>query len=258
MKLTHFMSTMIRFCIAQIRPAIFDLTLRCADPPVLASLLLGVNDFILLLSSSSLSSSSSDPVFLVNYLLLLVLLPTPHKIVAVFQMICAIALSQSYEGTQEAGRSLSLKLLQQLEEQYQLSNRNTENIVSGRLFKKIELSEFIRYASGDPIESWLNGLLCLDRMLRRKFGVPSTKRGSYGKMTIVIIAVGADSNWKKAMSGVAHLVTNVQKTNWDVRVNVHHPDQVLNMKEPYSSKGTDDLRKHWAECFLEVRVVIYF
>lgn len=34
--------------------------------------------------------------------------------------------------------------------------------LSGRLFKKIELSESIRYASGDPIESWLNTLLCLD------------------------------------------------------------------------------------------------
>ena len=32
----------------------------------------------------------------------------------------------------------------------------------GRLFKKIELSEAIRYASGDPIEQWLHGLLCLD------------------------------------------------------------------------------------------------
>lgn len=32
----------------------------------------------------------------------------------------------------------------------------------GRLFKKIELNESIRYASGDPIESWLHGLLCLD------------------------------------------------------------------------------------------------
>lgn len=32
----------------------------------------------------------------------------------------------------------------------------------GRLFKKIELAESIRYASGDPIESWLNALLCLD------------------------------------------------------------------------------------------------
>lgn len=35
---------------------------------------------------------------------------------------------------------------------------------AGRLFKKIELSESIRYAPGDPIESWLNGLLCLDVM----------------------------------------------------------------------------------------------
>lgn len=34
--------------------------------------------------------------------------------------------------------------------------------LSGRLFKKIELSESIRYASRDPIESWLNKLLCLD------------------------------------------------------------------------------------------------
>ena len=36
------------------------------------------------------------------------------------------------------------------------------NLVIGRLFKKIELSESIRYASGDPIESWLHALLCLD------------------------------------------------------------------------------------------------
>jgi len=33
---------------------------------------------------------------------------------------------------------------------------------SGCRFKKIELSESIRYAPGDPIESWLNALLCLD------------------------------------------------------------------------------------------------
>lgn len=33
---------------------------------------------------------------------------------------------------------------------------------TGCLFKKIELTESIRYGSGDPIESWLNGLLCLD------------------------------------------------------------------------------------------------
>ncbi|XP_010681061.2 RNA cytidine acetyltransferase 1 [Beta vulgaris subsp. vulgaris] len=63
-----------------------------------------------------------------------------------------------YEGT---GRSLSLKLLQQLEEQSQIS-KNLDSSLSGRLFKKIELNESIRYASGDPIERWLNELLCLD------------------------------------------------------------------------------------------------
>ncbi|KAG5613420.1 hypothetical protein H5410_024701 [Solanum commersonii] len=63
-----------------------------------------------------------------------------------------------YEGT---GRSLSLKLLQQLEEQSQKS-KSADNTRSGLLFKKIELSESIRYASGDRIECWLNSLLCLD------------------------------------------------------------------------------------------------
>nr|XP_004237469.1 RNA cytidine acetyltransferase 2-like [Solanum lycopersicum] len=63
-----------------------------------------------------------------------------------------------YEGT---GRSLSLKLLQQLEEQSQKS-KSADSAISGRLFKKIELSESIRYASGDRIEQWLNALLCLD------------------------------------------------------------------------------------------------
>lgn len=36
------------------------------------------------------------------------------------------------------------------------------SFTAGRLFKKIELNESIRYASGDPIERWLNELLCLD------------------------------------------------------------------------------------------------
>uniref|UniRef100_A0A0D9XJZ0 RNA cytidine acetyltransferase n=1 Tax=Leersia perrieri TaxID=77586 RepID=A0A0D9XJZ0_9ORYZ len=62
-----------------------------------------------------------------------------------------------YEGT---GRSLSLKLLQQLESQSASAPSDGPN--SSRLFKKIELNESIRYASGDPIESWLNELLCLD------------------------------------------------------------------------------------------------
>ncbi|GER47563.1 tRNA(Met) cytidine acetyltransferase TmcA [Striga asiatica] len=73
-----------------------------------------------------------------------------------------VFLSSTVNGYEGTGRSLSLKLLQQLEEKNQISSRSTETINSGRLFKKIELSESIRYACGDPVESWLNALLCLD------------------------------------------------------------------------------------------------
>uniref|UniRef100_A0A0E0MK66 RNA cytidine acetyltransferase n=1 Tax=Oryza punctata TaxID=4537 RepID=A0A0E0MK66_ORYPU len=72
-----------------------------------------------------------------------------------------VFLSSTVNGYEGTGRSLSLKLLQQLESQSQPSApSNGPN--SSRLFKKIELNESIRYASGDPIESWLNDLLCLD------------------------------------------------------------------------------------------------
>ncbi|KAK7858864.1 rna cytidine acetyltransferase 1 [Quercus suber] len=73
-----------------------------------------------------------------------------------------VFLSSTVNGYEGTGRSLSLKLLQQLEEQSRESAKTVEGSLSGRLFKKIELSESIRYASGDPIESWLHALLCLD------------------------------------------------------------------------------------------------
>ncbi|KAF2324819.1 hypothetical protein GH714_017283 [Hevea brasiliensis] len=66
-----------------------------------------------------------------------------------------------YEGT---GRSLSLKLFSHLEKQSQNLACGANSNYSGNLFQKIELKEPIRYASGDPIESWLNSLLCLDAM----------------------------------------------------------------------------------------------
>jgi N-acetyltransferase 10 len=52
-----------------------------------------------------------------------------------------------YEGT---GRSLSLKLLSTLRES------------SGASLKELKLDEPIRYSAGDPVEKWLNSLLCLD------------------------------------------------------------------------------------------------
>ncbi|GIL51445.1 hypothetical protein Vafri_7426 [Volvox africanus] len=82
-----------------------------------------------------------------------------------------------YEGT---GRSLSLKLIQQLREQGAKiggpggagepggreqgakEGGTGSGGGGGRSFREVHLGEPIRYAPGDPIESWLHELLCLD------------------------------------------------------------------------------------------------
>lgn len=63
-----------------------------------------------------------------------------------------------YEGT---GRSLSLKLIQQLRQQSN-SKQSAQNSIQGRKFYELTLNESIRYKSGDDVEAWLNKLLCLD------------------------------------------------------------------------------------------------
>jgi N-acetyltransferase 10 len=69
------------------------------------------------------------------------------------QLVFMASTINGYEGT---GRSLSLKLIQQL--------RNNSGMPSSgaRILKELSLSEPIRYGSNDPIEKWLNNLLCLD------------------------------------------------------------------------------------------------
>ncbi|XP_060086378.1 RNA cytidine acetyltransferase-like [Ylistrum balloti] len=79
-----------------------------------------------------------------------------------------------YEGT---GRSLSLKLVQQLRQQSatyggtskelqkaanMTSKADSVSSASGRVLHEVTLNESIRYANGDPVEKWLNDLLCLD------------------------------------------------------------------------------------------------
>ena len=70
-----------------------------------------------------------------------------------------------YEGT---GRSLSLKLIQQLRSQgakldtAKNKDGTKDSSAGGRTFREIVLQEPIRYAPGDAIEGWLNKLLCLD------------------------------------------------------------------------------------------------
>ncbi|XP_077178242.1 RNA cytidine acetyltransferase isoform X1 [Paroedura picta] len=73
-----------------------------------------------------------------------------------------------YEGT---GRSLSLKLIQQLRQQSvqtqasvtaENKTTTTAKLSAVRTLHEVSLQESIRYAPGDPVEKWLNDLLCLD------------------------------------------------------------------------------------------------
>ncbi|KAJ1361073.1 RNA cytidine acetyltransferase [Parelaphostrongylus tenuis] len=65
-----------------------------------------------------------------------------------------------YEGT---GRSLSLKLLQQLRQQSAGSAKGEKLAASrGRKLYELTMEESIRYKPGDEIEQWLNRVLCLN------------------------------------------------------------------------------------------------
>jgi N-acetyltransferase 10 len=67
-----------------------------------------------------------------------------------------------YEGT---GRSLSLKLISQLRDQNKLQmgdHTARSGMKSIRDLKEIVMDEPIRYGVKDPVEEWLNNLLCLD------------------------------------------------------------------------------------------------
>jgi N-acetyltransferase 10 len=105
-------------------------------------------------------------------------LPLVRKLMGPYLVFMASTIN-GYEGT---GRSLSLKLIQQLREQSRgaslkdadtdiadratgKSTRNSEKAIGGRSLREITLSEPIRYAAGDPVEKWLNKVLCLDATL---------------------------------------------------------------------------------------------
>lgn len=110
-------------------------------------------------------------------------LPLVRKLMGPYLVFMASTIN-GYEGT---GRSLSLKLIQQLREQSRggskangtddgdIADRSTgrlakhgdHNYSGGRSLREITLSEPIRYAAGDAVEKWLNKLLCLDATLPR-------------------------------------------------------------------------------------------
>ncbi|KAM9753160.1 RNA cytidine acetyltransferase [Menidia menidia] len=94
-------------------------------------------------------------------------LPLVKKLLGPYLVFMASTIN-GYEGT---GRSLSLKLIQQLRQQsadsqqsLSAENRstNTARLAAARTLHEVSLHESIRYAPGDPVEKWLNELLCLD------------------------------------------------------------------------------------------------
>ncbi|CAI5755847.1 unnamed protein product [Candida verbasci] len=115
-------------------------------------------------------------------------LPIVKKLMGPYLIFMASTIN-GYEGT---GRSLSLKLIQQLRNQQQQQNtpQDTEIISRDnkqadlgsltRNLKEVVLDEPIRYAMGDPIEKWLNKLLCLDVSLSKnsKFATKGTPHPS--------------------------------------------------------------------------------
>jgi N-acetyltransferase 10 len=109
-------------------------------------------------------------------------LPLVRKLMGPYLVFMASTIN-GYEGT---GRSLSLKLVQQLREQSrstskvgpadaEVTDRSTgkstkfadNSFSGGRSLREITLSEPIRYAKGDGVEKWLNTILCLDATLPR-------------------------------------------------------------------------------------------
>ncbi|KKA30179.1 hypothetical protein TD95_001178 [Thielaviopsis punctulata] len=114
-------------------------------------------------------------------------LPLVRKLMGPYLVFMASTIN-GYEGT---GRSLSLKLIKQLREQSRAPSKTDTEITDratgktaksddavayngSRSLREITLAEPIRYARGDPVEKWLNNLLCLDATL------PKAKSRSQG------------------------------------------------------------------------------
>lgn len=116
-------------------------------------------------------------------------LPIVKRLMGPYLVFMASTIN-GYEGT---GRSLSLKLIQQLRDQSltkEISKdtvvvsrdkkNDGEHISTSRSLREVVLDEPIRYAPGDPVEKWLNKLLCLDVTLTKnsKFATKGTPHPS--------------------------------------------------------------------------------
>ena len=120
-------------------------------------------------------------------------LPLVRNLIGPYLVFMASTIN-GYEGT---GRSLSLKLIQQLRESTRptLSKdaASADDAVptagsskkplakappKARTLREIKLDTPIRYAAGDKVEKWLNALLCLDATIAPKSAIHSTPHPS--------------------------------------------------------------------------------
>ncbi|KAL9048157.1 MAG: hypothetical protein Q9162_007839 [Coniocarpon cinnabarinum] len=121
-------------------------------------------------------------------------LPLVKKLMGPYLVFMASTIN-GYEGT---GRSLSLKLLSQLREQSRSGSRANGNSTtsdtssSSRKLREITLSEPIRYAPGDPVEKWLNRVLCLDATLPQRTSTLAT-HGTPDPASCQLLAVNRDT-----------------------------------------------------------------
>uniref|UniRef100_A0A914NMR2 Uncharacterized protein n=1 Tax=Meloidogyne incognita TaxID=6306 RepID=A0A914NMR2_MELIC len=84
-------------------------------------------------------------------------MPLVKKLINGSSLLFLASTTSGYEGS---GRSLSLKLLEQLRKQQNNGDKD-ENKNKKRLFE-LTLDESIRYGNGDSVEEWLNRVLCLN------------------------------------------------------------------------------------------------
>ncbi|KAI0247454.1 GNAT acetyltransferase 2-domain-containing protein [Lactifluus subvellereus] len=117
-------------------------------------------------------------------------LPLVRKLIGPYLVFLASTIN-GYEGT---GRSLSLKLIQQLRESTRpsLSKDVREDAVSSssvkrpthaappkvRSLREVKLDIPIRYSAGDKVERWLNALLCLDATISPRSALHGTPHPS--------------------------------------------------------------------------------
>ncbi|KAF8466530.1 DUF699-domain-containing protein [Russula ochroleuca] len=117
-------------------------------------------------------------------------LPLVRNLIGPYLVFLASTIN-GYEGT---GRSLSLKLIQQLREstRLSLSNEIKEDAAAGpstkrpiytappkvRTLREVKLDTPIRYSAGDKVEQWLNALLCLDATISPRSALHGTPHPS--------------------------------------------------------------------------------